>query len=273
MKKLTIKEIKNIKNKKSIEKLLKIIKVLRHPEKGCPWDLKQNYLSLSQYPIEEAYELQNAVEKNDIENIKEELGDLLLQVVLYSQVGNENKDFNFDVISNLLSEKLMKRHPQIFDIDYEHNDTPEETWEKIKIEEKNNKNSKNFKSILSDIPKNLPPIIRSLKIQKKASSFNFDWDNSIDVLNKIDEELNELKTVINALDDELKIEDELGDLLFTIINLSRHLKLDPNIAFNKTIKKFENRFSYLEKQVYDKKLEKNKVILEKLWNEAKFKEE
>ena len=118
MKKLTLKEINNINKKQSINKLLKIIKVLRDPEKGCPWDLKQDYNSLSHYPIEEAYELQNAVENKDIENIKEELGDILLQVLLYCQVGFDNNEFNFDDITKILSEKLIRRHPQIFDIEY-----------------------------------------------------------------------------------------------------------------------------------------------------------
>ena len=268
MKKLTLKEINNINKKQSINKLLKIIKVLRDPEKGCPWDLKQDYNSLSYYPIEEAYELQNAVENKDIENIKEELGDILLQVLLYCQVGFDNNEFNFDDITKILSEKLIRRHPQIFDIEYKENTTPQETWEKIKNEEKNINKSNEFNSILKDVPKNLPPILRSLKIQQKASNFNFDWNKSEDVLEKVDEELFELKDAIyhNKINN---VEEEFGDLFFTLINLSRHLNIDPNKALNKTIKKFIHRFSYIEKTIYDKKLDNNKEILEKLWNHTK----
>ena len=271
MKKLTSKQLKNLNKKKSIEKLLYIIKILRDPNYGCPWDMQQDYLSLSQYPIEESYELQNAIEDNDIKNIKEELGDLLLQIVLFSQIGKENNHFNFDAISDIISEKLIRRHPQIFDKDYKNNDLPQDTWEKIKQKEKLKNNSKEFYSLIDDIPKNLPPLLRSFKIQKKASLFNFDWEKSQDVLKKVYEELNELKEALENPEEINKIEDELGDLFFTIISLSRHLKLNPDNVLQKSIKKFENRFSYLEKKIYDNKLNNDKETLERLWNEAKSK--
>ena len=271
MKKLTTKELNNLNKKKPIDKLLNIIKILRDPNQGCPWDIKQDYLSLSQYPIEESYELQNAIQNNDIENIKEELGDLLLQVLLFSQIGKDNNDFDFNIIADILSKKLIRRHPQIFDKNYKKNDFPQDTWEKIKKKEKLKKDLKKFNSILSDVPKNLPPLIRSFKIQNKASLLNFDWNNYQDVLKKVDEELDELKEALDKPKDLNKIEEELGDLFFTMISLSRHLKLNPDNVLQKSIKKFENRFLYLEKKIYDKKLISNKKILEYLWLEAKSK--
>ncbi len=271
MKKLTSKQLNDLNKKKPVERLLEIIAILRNPDSGCPWDIKQDYLSLSQYPIEESYELQNAIQNNDIENIKEELGDLLLQIVLFSQIGKENNHFNFTTISNTLSEKLIRRHPQIFDRNYKKIDFPEDTWEKIKQSEKYNNNSKQFNSLLDDVPKNLPPLIRSFKIQNKASLLNFDWEKSQDVLNKVNEELSELTEALDNPKDLEKIEEELGDLFFTIISLSRHLKLNPDNVLQKSIKKFENRFSYLEKKIYDNKMNNDKETLEQLWKEAKSK--
>ena len=271
MKKLTTKELNNLNKKRPIDKLLNIIKILRDPKQGCPWDIKQDYLSLSQYPIEESYELQNAIQNHDIENIKEELGDLLLQVVLFSQIGKDNNHFNFNIIADILSKKLIRRHPQIFDKNYEENDLPEDTWEKIKKNEKIKNNLDHFNSLLDDVPKNLPSLIRSFKIQNKASLLNFDWSNYSDVLKKVYEELDELSDALDNPKDLNKVEEELGDLFFTIISLSRHLKMNPDNVLQKSIKKFENRFLYLEKQIYDKKLINNKETLEKLWIEAKSK--
>ena len=149
MKKLSTKEIKKLNELKSIDKLLKIIDILRNPLNGCPWDLKQDYMSLSDYPIEESYELQNAIENKDINNIKEELGDLLLQIVLLSQIGKENNDFEFnDVVENTI-EKMIRRHPQIFDKNYKNKDLPQDTWEQIKLEEKKTKNNVFFNSVLN----------------------------------------------------------------------------------------------------------------------------
>ena len=239
MKKLSTKEIKKLNELKSIDKLLKIIDILRNPLNGCPWDLKQDYMSLSDYPIEESYELQNAIENKDINNIKEELGDLLLQIVLLSQIGKENNDFEFnDVVENTI-EKMIRRHPQIFDKNYKNKDLPQDTWEQIKLEEKKIKNNVFFNSVLNEIPKNFPPFLRSYKVQKKVSAkYNFDWDNHEKVLKKIDEELIELKLALKNLDKIDNIEEEIGDLIFTTINLIRHLKLNPDKVLRKSLKKF-----------------------------------
>ena len=185
MKKLSDEKLSELNKLESITKIRKIIQILRDPIDGCPWDLKQDYNSLAPYSIEEAYELVDAIESNDIKEIKNELGDLLLQVILISQVAEDKGDFNFDDVANEISKKIIRRHPQIFDKDYNENDFPHESWEKIKKLE-NNKIT-NSKNTLDQIEINIPTLLRSLKIQKKAASLNFDWEDEFQVFNKIDE--------------------------------------------------------------------------------------
>ena len=233
MKKLSDEKLSELNKLESISKIRKVIKILRDPIDGCPWDLKQDYNSLAPYSIEEAYELADAIENNDIEEIKSELGELLLQVILISQVANDKGDFNFDDVANEISKKIIRRHPQIFDKNYNENDLPHESWEKIKKLEKNK--STNTKNTLDQVEKNIPTLLRSLKIQKKAASLNFDWENETQVLNKIDEEIHELKDALKVNNKKM-IEEELGDLFFTIINLSRRLNLDPEQTIRKLIK-------------------------------------
>ena len=269
MKKLSKKELKELNNLESIKKIRKIIKILRDPIDGCPWDLNQDYNSLAPYSIEEAYELVNAIENNDKEEIKNELGDLLLQVVLISQVADDMGDFNFDDVANEISKKIIRRHPQIFDKDYLENDLPQETWEKIKKLENNQK--ANIHNTLDQVEKNIPTMLRTLKIQKKASSLNFDWENKTQVLDKVDEEIRELKEALKNNNKKM-IEEELGDLLFTIISLSRHLNLDPETTLRKANKKFVNRFNDMENFVEYNKLKwhnLNKNDFKNLWTRSK----
>ena len=243
---------------------------MRDPDKGCPWDIKQDYQSLAPYSIEEAYELVNAIENNDINNIKSELGDLLLQVVLISQVAADKGDFNFDDVANEISKKIIRRHPQIFDHTYKINDLPNQSWERIKNTEKSDNKTKR-KNILDTIETNIPSNIRSIKIQKKVASLNFDWDNETQVLTKIDEELHELKEAIMNNQKE-NIEEELGDLFFTILNLTRHLKLDPDQTIRKANNKFILRFNTMENILEQTDLkwhDLSKADFEKLWNKAK----
>ena len=183
MKKLSDEKLRELNKLVSISKIRKVIQILRDPNDGCPWDLKQDYNSLAPYSIEEVYELVDAIESNDIEEIKKELGDLLLQVILISQVAEDNGDFNFDDVANEISKKIIRRHPQIFDKNYKENDLPQESWEKIKKLEKNK--GKNAKNILDQVEKNIPTLLRSLKIQKKAASLNFDWENETQILNNL----------------------------------------------------------------------------------------
>ena len=269
MKKLSDEKLSELNKLESISKIRKVIKILRDPIDGCPWDLKQDYNSLAPYSIEEAYELVDAIENNDIEEIKKELGDLLLQVILISQVAEDKGDFDFDDVANEISKKIIRRHPQIFDKNYKENDLPHESWEKIKKLEKNK--ITNTKNTLDQVEKNIPTLLRSLKIQKKAASLNFDWENETQVLNKIDEEIHELKDALKVNNKKM-IEEELGDLFFTIINLSRRLNLDPEQTIRKANKKFTTRFNEMENFIEDNKLKWHnlkKHDFKNLWNKVK----
>ena len=271
MKKLSDEKLRELNKLVSISKIRKVIQILRDPIDGCPWDLKQDYNSLAPYSIEEVYELVDAIESNDIEEIKKELGDLLLQVILISQVAEDNGDFNFDDVANEISKKIIRRHPQIFDKNYKENDLPQESWEKIKKLEKNK--GKNAKNILDQVEKNIPTLLRSLKIQKKAASLNFDWENETQILNKIDEEIHELKDAFK-LNDKKMIEEELGDVFFTIINLSRRLNLDPEQTLRKANNKFTTRFNEMENFIEDNKLKWHNLTkhdFNNLWNKVKNK--
>jgi len=272
MKKISEKNLKDLNKLVSIAKIRRVIEILRDPEGGCPWDLKQNYNSIAPYSIEEAYELVNAIEKNNVKEIKSELGDLLLQVVLISQIASDQGDFDFDDVANEISEKIIRRHPQIFNKDYKINDLPQDSWERIKYLEKNTTNNIR-KNTLDQIENNMPAILRSLKIQKKAASLNFDWACKDQVLKKVDEELNELKEALREKSKK-NIEDELGDLFFTLISLSRHLNLDPDQTLRKANQKFINRFNEMENIVEDKKLKWHnlkKIDFKNLWNISKNK--
>ena len=270
MKKISKKKSDELNKLVSIDKIRRVIEILRDPDGGCPWDLKQDYSSIAPYSIEEAYELVNAIEKNDINEIKSELGDLLLQVVLISQIASDKGDFNFDDVADEISQKIIRRHPQIFDENYKINDLPQESWERIKNSEKKDKNNSN-KSTLDQIENNMPTILKSLKIQKKAASLNFDWISKDQVLEKVDEELNELKDALKEKNNK-NIEDELGDLFFTLISLSRHLNLDPDQTLKKANQKFIKRFNKMENIIEDKKLKWHNlkaVNFKNLWNNAK----
>ncbi len=270
MKKISKKKSNELNKLVSIDRIRRVIEILRDPDGGCPWDLKQDYNSIAPYSIEEAYELVSAIENNDINEIKSELGDLLLQVVLISQIASDRGDFNFDDVADEISQKIIRRHPQIFDTNYMINDLPQESWERIKNLEKNNKNNLN-KSILDQIENNIPTILKSLKIQKKAASLNFDWINKDQVLAKVDEELNELKEALKE-ENNKNIEDELGDLFFTLISLSRHLNLDPDQTLRKANQKFIKRFNKMENIIEDKKLKWHNldvINFKNLWNNAK----
>ena len=271
MKKISNEDFKNLQELPSINKIKKIIQILRDPIDGCPWDIKQNYKSLAPYSIEEAYELVNAIEKNDISEMKNELGDLLLQVTLISQIASEKNDFTFDDVAEAISEKIIRRHPQIFDKDYNKDDFPHDSWERIKNLETSSKNVTNG-NVLDNIETNIPAMLKSIKIQKRASSLNFDWDNNNQVMKKVDEELNELKEALDKKDKDC-IEDELGDLFFTLINLSRHLKLDPEQTLRKSNDKFISRFNALENILDEMNLKwhnLNKNEFKDLWEKAKI---
>ena len=242
---------------------------LRDKDKGCPWDVKQDHNSIAHCSIEEAYELVAAITKNDQENIKEELGDLLLQVIFHSQIAKENNTFNFNNVVEVLSKKLIRRHPNVFDPDFDLKisaDDQSKLWDEIKEKEKKqNTNKVSFESISSS----LSPIQKSKEIQKEASKKNFDWDSAEDVFEKVYEELNELKSIQHKKD---QAKEELGDLFFVLINLAKHLQIDPDIAIESANQKFMRRFLKLEEiaKKRNQNIENANIdYLDKLWEEVK----
>ncbi|MAC41585.1 MAG: nucleoside triphosphate pyrophosphohydrolase [Pelagibacterales bacterium] len=254
----------------NMDKIEEIIKTLKDPEVGCTWNNKQTHSSLLPYLIEEAYEVVEAIKNKDSENIKEELGDLLLQILLHSKIKEDEKDFSFQDIVNTLCKKIIRRHPHVFKnkkilTDKELNDQ----WNSIKIKEgKEKKNENPFYAI----NKSYSSLLQALEISNISKEMCFDWDNYTGPLNKVKEELNEVieeKERPNI--DQLKIEEEIGDLLFSVVSLSRHLDVNPEIALIKANKKFINRFKlmleqYDTKQNFIKSTSKNK---DKNWRKIK----
>ncbi len=254
--------------KSEFEKLLYVMEKLRGPE-GCPWDKKQDLYSLKPYIIEEAYEVVEALEKEDMDLLKEELGDLLLQVIFQAQIGKERKLFDIDDIIKGIVAKLIRRHPHVFgEKQVKSVQEVNKTWEEIKQKERiNNKEE----SILSDISKIQPSLNQAYEVQQKAAEVGFDWNEIKEVIAKIEEETKELKEVIDDKDTD-KIEDEMGDLLFAVVNLSRFKSINPEIALLRTINKFKKRFQYIETSLNNNNKDINKMSikeLDKFWEEAK----
>ena len=254
----------------SIHSLIETMRKLRDKDDGCPWDIEQTFESLSECVVEEAYEVSDAISRKDYENLKEELGDVLLQVIFQAQIANELKLFNFDEIVDSLNKKLIRRHPHVFEGAPKPLSAKEQTqaWDAIKAQEKNKKDIQNT---FDDIPASIPPILKAKKIQKKASKKGFDWKESIDVIDKVEEELKELKHEIQQNNKE-NSQDELGDLLFSIINLSRHLEIDASEAINQANHKFVKRFMLMEEEISKHKKEIDNLTpeeLEKFWVKIK----
>ena len=249
------------------DKLVDIIRTLREPG-GCAWDIKQTIETLKPYVLEEAYEVVDAIINQNNGEICEELGDLMTQIVFIARIAEENGDFTIKDVCNGITEKLIRRHPHVFG-DIKTNDTAEilRNWEKIKTLEKGEKR----KSVLDDIPASLPSLIRAFKIQKRMSRVGFDWDNHAGVLDKVQEEFEELRKSVEEKDKK-SIEDEFGDLVFSIVNAARFLDVDMETALQSSINKVEKRFRYIEAQaekngikIEDMKLEE----MEEYWNQAK----
>ena len=252
-----------------INNLLQTFRKLRDPLQGCPWDKEQDFKSIASCSIEEAYEVADAIEREDFNDLKEELGDLFFQIIFHSGIAEEKKLFNFEDVVKELNDKLTRRHPHVFDKKQEMSASESlEIWER---EKKKEREKKNLISLMDDIPKNLPSLTRSKKIQKRAKSVGFDWQNENDVIRKIDEEIDELKRA-NASQKKEDISEEIGDLFFTLVNLSRHYNLEPEDIIRKTNLKFETRFRKMEDEaniakVDLKDLEINE--LETLWQRIK----
>ena len=254
----------------SIKTLLGTMRMLRDKDNGCPWDIEQTLESLSPCVVEEAYEVSDAIARKDFENLKEELGDVLLQVIFQAEIANESNLFNFDEIVDSLNKKLIRRHPHVFDGASKPLSAEEQTktWDKIKAREKSNKDKHNT---FANIPTSLPPILKAKKIQKKAAKKGFDWRESIDVIEKVEEELKELKHEIQQ-NNIINCKDELGDLLFSLVNLSRHLQIDASEAISHANHKFVKRFRLMEKEIIKNKKKIENLSpdeLEKFWVKIK----
>ena len=249
---------------KAFKRLLDIMDELREK---CPWDRKQTFETLRHLTIEETYELGDAILDNDLEDVKKELGDLLLHIVFYSKIGSEKKVFDIADVANQISEKLIHRHPHIYGDTYVENaDQVEKNWEAIKLKE-------GKKSVLDGVPKSLPALVKALRIQDKVSGVGFDWNNDGEVLAKVKEELAELSTEINS-GDLNQMEAELGDVMFSLVNYARFLKINPETALERTNKKFIKRFNYIEEKAEKSQRKVSELSIEEmevLWEEAKKK--
>ncbi|MGM7447415.1 nucleoside triphosphate pyrophosphohydrolase [Idiomarina sp. ST20R2A10] len=254
---------------KGMQQLQQVMTQLRNPESGCPWDLKQNMTSLIPYTIEETYEVVDAIQSGNWQSIKDELGDLLFQVVFYAQLAREEQQFELDDIAVHTAEKLINRHPHVFGTDAQRNLSDAEIkaqWEQIKQQERTKKNAKG--SVFDDIPSQLPSILKAAKLQKRAASVGFDWTEAEPVYAKVDEEIQEVKEAT----DQDHIEEEIGDLLFAVVNLARHKQVNPEAALQRANDKFKSRFQHIERSLSEQgkhPTDCNLEELEALWQKAK----
>jgi len=230
------------------DKLNDVVARLRDKDKGCPWDLKQTHTSLVPNFIEELYECVEAIENNDTEHLSEELGDLMLHILMQARIAEEENNFDVKIVLDKITEKLIRRHPHIFGdghaVDAE---GVKLNWERIKQDEKKDHRT----SAIDGIPRNMPALIIAQRMQEKAASVGFDWDDVVPAIGKLREEIDEFETEYN-LNDQEEMEKELGDMLFSIVNISRKLNMDSETALKKTIRKFENRFKYVEEHFNNK---------------------
>lgn len=264
-----------------LDDLLYLMARLRDPQHGCPWDLKQSYATIVPYTLEEAYEVADAIERGDFDHLREELGDLLFQVVYYAQLAREEGRFEFDAVVDGITSKLIRRHPHVFpDGDLYGEPDPakleeaavKQRWEELKAEERAAKAAEPVQlSLLDDVPNALPALSRAAKLQKRASQVGFDWADALPVVDKVREELDEVLEAMAGGDTEAQAE-EVGDLLFVVVNLARKLKVDPETALRAANAKFERRFRYIETALRDqgRTLEdSNLAEMDELWGAAK----
>jgi XTP/dITP diphosphohydrolase len=248
---------------KALDRLLTIMDELREQ---CPWDKKQTMQSLRHLTIEETYELGDAILDNDLDEVKKELGDVLLHIVFYSKIGSETKDFDIADVANSICDKLIDRHPHIYgDVKVENEDDVKRNWENLKLKEGNS-------SVLEGVPKSLPALVKASRIQEKVSGVGFDWEEPQQVFEKLKEELEELQHEVTE-DNQNLIEAEFGDVLFSMINYARFLKVNPENALERTNKKFIKRFQYLEQKAKQQGKALADMTLTEMdvyWNEAKM---
>ena len=257
---------------KNLQRLLQVMKQLRDPENGCSWDKKQDFTSLIPYTLEEAYEVVDAIERNDMQDLKAELGDLLFQVVFHSRLAEEQGLFDFEQVATSVADKLVRRHPHVFaDVVYANEAEQKQAWEALKATERAAKEAENH-TILSGVAKNLPALVQCKKIQDRAANHGFDWPEVEPVYDKVLEELDEVKEAWQS-GDQQHIEEEIGDLLLVVVNLARHMNVNPEQALKKSTQKFTRRFEYIEKKVAQAGREVKQcelAELDSLWDEAKL---
>lgn len=253
--------------KKELEAFDRLLGIMDELREKCPWDKKQTIESLRTLTIEETYELADAIIKNDMQELKKELGDLLLHIVFYAKIGSEKNDFNISDVINGINEKLIRRHPHVFgNVEVKDHREVEENWEEIKMQEKDRGNS-----VLSGVPESLPALVKANRIQQKVRGVGFDWDERSQIWDKVKEELSELEHEVESEDIE-KVEAEFGDLFFSLINAARLYDIDPETALERTNKKFIKRFNYLEMQTLKKGISLKEMNLDEMnviWEAAK----
>jgi ATP diphosphatase len=253
----------------SIEKLLEVMQKLRDPKNGCPWDIEQDFSTIAPYTIEEAYEVADAIHREDFDELRSELGDLLFQIVFYAQMATEKDHFDLDDVAGDITDKMVRRHPHVFGSDDERaKGKVDGSWEEIKAQERAIHDDD---SALAGIAKALPALMRAQKLGKRASRVGFDWPNRKGVHLKIEEELEELEEAVGTRD-AASIEDEIGDLLFAVVNLARHVGVDAETALTGANHKFERRFRSMEAAIESEDLDLRKETLESLelrWRKAK----
>jgi len=259
-----------------LQRLLVVMAWLRDRQHGCPWDIEQTFRTIAPYTIEEAYEVSDAIERNDLPALKEELGDLLLQVVYHAQMASEAKAFDFADVAAGIADKMVDRHPHVFgDMDIRTADAQTISWEARKAAERAARQQQGAQpaGTLDGVARALPALMRAEKIQKRASRVGFDWGATAPVIDKIEEELGELRAELAAGSiDHARLTDELGDVLFAVANLARHCKVDPEVALRATNDKFERRFRYIEHRLASqgrKPVDATLEEMEALWQEAK----
>lgn len=265
---------------KDISRLIEIMAALRDPQTGCPWDIKQDFASIRPYTIEEAYEVADAIERGDMVDLCEELGDLLLQVVYHAQMAEEAGDFAFGDVVHAITHKMIRRHPHVFAVsDANDADAVKIQWDEIKAEEKRERANRRSAAgytedetgLLASVQRSFPALTEAIKIQEKAAKVGFDWSEPEPILDKIEEEIGELRQAL-ADGNKKAVADELGDLLFAVVNIGRHVKADPEMALRGTNEKFRRRFGYIEKTLEENGEDIDAATLERmeeLWLAAK----
>jgi tetrapyrrole methylase family protein/MazG family protein/ATP diphosphatase len=253
-----------------LDRLLEIMARLRDPAGGCPWDKEQTFATIAPYTIEEAYEVADAIERGDLDELKDELGDLLLQVVFHARIAEEMGAFDFADVARSIADKMIRRHPHVFE-DVRYRDVAEQTesWEQIKAGERAAKARSH--GLLGDIPAGLPALTRAVKLTKRAARVGFDWPSTREVFDKLREELGELEAELPEMD-AAKVRDELGDVLFVLANLARKLDVEPEDALRHANAKFVRRFGHIERTLADqgRKPEQSDLAeMDGLWDQAK----